>query len=145
MKSIRQWKLLGWEKTSMFRWHSFSCLYNRVSYRKWLCIVFHFQRILKTTDKIKEIQDKPRFLTSLIFLILIQSGKSLAVCCWCDFENRVLTTDLGGPTLMKFIKVPWLTEQVLSAGTMVWAIFGSLISTKMTLSLDVWTSYSRSC
>ena len=145
MKSIHQRKLVGWEKTSMFWWHSFCCLYNRVSHRNWLCIVFQFWRILKTTDKIKEIQDKSRFQTSLISFILLQSGKSLAVCCWCDFENRVLTTDFGDLTLMKFIKVPWITEQVLKAGTMVWAIFGTLISTKMTLSLDVWTSYSRSC
>ena len=53
MKSIRQRKLLIWEKTSMFWWNSLCCVHCRISYSNLPCAILRFTKFQKTSKKIK--------------------------------------------------------------------------------------------
>ena len=136
MKSIRQRKVLAWEKTSPFWWNSFYCIYYRFSYSKSPNVIFQQMRIAKTLDKITEKVWNSTFQTSLIFFTQLTYSKHPTVPCYDNFHIPLMVTDFGLPILKKILKDPWLMEQVLEL-TCAWTRFCKIMPFRVVGTLEI--------
>ena len=93
MKSVRQRKVLVWEKTSMFWWNPFRCIYYRISYSNVPYVNFQVDEIAENMQKINIFDRKSKIRDILIFKLLIEASLDRSSGLWDQLHFGVLSTD----------------------------------------------------